>query len=395
VRPALLAFIALSTAIGSSSAQQLTPNLPKLGASWTDVGYPKFYWTPTNGASFGLYYAQVRPPGFDDWDDAPPYRANISLDGEISTSGSYRLGFEFKFPNFFPGWRVDLRFWTMRHARQNYFGIGNETEFDANNVTDEQPYYYKMDRRRLFLRGTVQRRLISELRALAGFHLERWRLDTLSGPSLLGEQAQAGSGPPLGVGSWQGEIRLGLVFDTRDDEVTPRRGVLIEALLNGADATVVGDVSYTRFTGSVAAFGSAGDRLILGGRVVGQALSGSPPIGTYFTIEASERAYHGLGGGSSHRGIAADRFLARNKLLANLDARLLLSGARQVVAVDLLCFIDVGRVFQPGDDFTLAGLHLGAGLGPIITVGRNGIIGWTVGWGPDKLQVHTLTSWTF
>ena len=395
MRPALLTIIALAVVSGPGSAQQLTPNLPKLGASWTDVGYPKIYWTPSNGASFGIYYAQVRPPGFDDWDDPPPYRANVSVDGEISTSGSYRLGLEFKFPSFFPGWRIDLRLRTIRHARQNYFGIGNDTDFDDNNVTEEQPYYYKMDRRRLFVRGTAQRRLISGLRALAGFHLERWRLDTLTGPSLLAEQASAGSGPLIGTDMWQGELRLGLVFDTRDDEVAPRGGVLIEALFAGADSNVVGDLSYTRLTGTAAAFRSVGERLVLGGRVVGQAMGGSPPAGAYFAVEASERTYHGLGGSSSHRGMAADRLLAPNKFFANLDARFLLSGAHHVVTVDLLGFIDIGRVFRPDDDFTLAGLHLGAGLGPIITIGRNGIIGWTVAWGPDRLQVHTLTSWTF
>ncbi|UCG85204.1 MAG: BamA/TamA family outer membrane protein [Gemmatimonadota bacterium] len=395
MRPALVAFLALAAVIDSSTAQQITPNLPKLGSSWTDVGYPKIYWTPANGASFGLYYAQLRPPGFNDWDDAPPYRANISIDGEISTSGSYRLGLEFKFPSFFPGWRFDLRFRTTRLARQNYFGIGNETAFDNNKVTDAQPYYYKMDRRRLFLRGTAQRQLFSRLRALAGFHLEGWQLDTLRGPSLLGEQTQAGLGPPIGSRTWQVNLRLGLVFDSRDDEVTPRRGALIEALFDGADSTIVGDVSYARFTAAAAAFQSVGERLTLGARVVGQAMSGSPPVGTYFTIEASERAYHGLGGSSSHRGLATGRFLAQDKLFANLDARFLLGGQRQVVTVDLLGFIDVGRVFQPGDDFTLARLHVGAGLGPMITIGRNGIIGWTFAWGPDQLQVHTLTSWTF
>ncbi len=395
MRPALLTTVALAVVSGPGSAQQLTPNLPKLGSSWTDVGYPKIYWTPSNGASFGIYYAQVRPPGFDDWDDPPPYRANISVDGEISTSGSYRLGLEFKFPSFFPGWRFDLRLWTIRHARQNYFGIGNDTDFDDTNVTEEQPYYYRMDRRRLFVRATAQRRLISGLRAAAGFHLERWRLDTLTGPSLLAEQASAGSGPLIGTNTWQGELRLGLAFDTRDDEVAPRGGVLIEALFAGADSNVVGDLSYTRLTGSAAAFRSVGERLVLGGRVVGQAMSGSPPAGAYFAVEASESTYDGLGGRSSHRGMAADRFLAPNKFFANLDARFLLSGAHQVVTVDLLGFIDIGRVFRPDDHFTLAGLHLGAGLGPIITIGRNGIMGWTVAWGPDKLQVHTLTSWTF
>jgi outer membrane protein assembly factor BamA len=395
VRKSLVALLAFSIGASSGSAQQLLPNLPKIGSSWNDVGYPKIYWTPSNGASFGLYYAQFRPPGFDDWDDSPPYRASISLDGELSTSGRYRLGFEFKFPSFFSGWRFDLRFWTMRLARQNYFGLGNDTELDDSNVSEQQPYYYRMDRRRLFLRGTAQRQLSSGLRVLAGFHMERWRLDTLPGPSLLAEHAKAGLGPPVGTNTWQGEVRLGLVFDTRDDEVAPRRGVLVEALLGAADSTLVGDLSFLRLTGTAAVFRAVGERLTLGGRIVGQAMSGSPSPGAYFSIEASERFYEGLGGTRSHRGMATDRFLAQDKLFANLDVRFLLGGRRQLGSVDLLGFIDIGRVFGSDDDFTLDGLHVGAGVGPLITIGRNGTIGWTLAWGPDQLQLHALTSWTF
>ena len=394
MRSRLLSIAAVLTIGGSSSAQTIV-DLPTLGSSWTDVGYPKIYWTPTNGASFGLYYAQVRPPGYDDWDDPPPYRARIALDGEIATSGSHRLGLEFKLPNSLPGWRFDLRLWTIRHARQNYFGIGNESEFESDNVTDGQPFYYRMDRRRSFVRGTVQRRLISGLRAVAGFHFERWRLDTLSGPSLLGEQVQAGLAPLVGVNTWQGEFRLGMVLDTRDDEVTPRRGVLIEALFGIADSSVVGDVNFTRFTGSAAVFHAIGERLVLGGRVVGQTLSGSPPVGSYFAVEASERAFEGLGGASSHRGLHTDRFLGQDKLLANIDARYRLTGLSQMATVDLVGFIDFGRVFQASDDFSLKALHVGGGVGPIITIGRNGVIGWTFAWGPDKLIVQTHTRWMF
>lgn len=393
----LLAAFVLVTVAGSATAQRIIPNLPTLGSSWTDIGYPKAYWTPTNGLSFGLYYSQIRPPGYDDWDAPPPYRASISLDAEISTSGSYHVGLDFKFPNFFPGWRFDLRFWTLRAARQNYFGIGNGTTYDGDNVTDDQQYYYKMDRRRLFIRGTAQRHIVGGLRALAGFHIERWKLDTLSGTTLLGDQVQAGLAPLVGTPVWQPSLRLGLVFDTRNDEVTPRRGVLIEALFDVADSNVVGDVSFTRFTLSTAVYHSLLDeKLVLGGRIVGQSLNGSPPAGTYFTIGASERAYNGLGGSLSHRAIYTDRFLAQDKLFGNFDIRYMISGAPQIGTVSLLGFVDVGRVFQPTeDDFTLKGLHVGGGLGPVLTIGRNGIVGITFGWGPDKLIVQTQTSWAF
>ncbi len=396
MRPALLALIVLTAATGSGSAQ--IPDLPTLGSSWTDLGYPKLYWTPTNGATFGLYYAQIRPPGFDDWDAPPPYRASISLDGEISVSGTYQLGLEFKFPNFFPGWRLDLRTWVIRNAQQNYFGLGNDSEFDKDNVTDAQPDFYKMDRHRLFVRATAQRRIIGGIRALLGLNLERWRLDTIPGSTLLGEQVQAGLGPIVGSSIGEVTLRLGLVFDTRDDELAPSRGVWIEALLDIADSSVVGDLSYRRGLFSTAAYFSLSQRLVVGGRIVGQSMSGTPPAGAYFTIEASERAYEGLGGRTSHRGLRTDRLLGRDKLFGNLEVRYLMTGQPQVGTLTWLGFVDLGRVFQPPEEdfrITVDGMHVGAGLGPILTIGRNGVIGWTFAVGPDGFIVQTLTSWTF
>jgi hypothetical protein len=397
VRPAL-ASLAVLIATTSSSSAQVIPDLPTIGSSWTDVGYPKLYWTPTNGFTFGLYYAQIRPPGFDDWDDPPPYRASISLDGEISVSGSHHLGLDFKFPNFFPGWRLNLRTWVIRHAKQNYFGLGNESDFDKNNVTDAQPDFYRMDRHRFFIRATAQRRVIGGLRALLGLQLERWRLDTIPGTTLLGEQVQAGLGPTVGASSGDVDLRLGLVFDTRNDEVAASRGVLIEALVAIADSTVAGDVSYRRGTLAAAGYFSWNERWVVAGRLVGQSMTGTPPPGTYFTIEASERGYDGLGGRLSHRGIPTDRFLGRDKLFGNLEIRYQMTGQPEVGTLTWLAFLDAGRVFQPpSEDFrlTLDGMHVGGGLGPILTIGRTGVLGWTFGVGPDGLIVQTLTSWTF
>ncbi len=399
MRPALLVTLAL-LAVPSSSPAQI-PNLPTFGSSWIYVGYPKVFYTARNGLTVGLYYVQFRPPGSRDWDEPPPYRASVAVDGQVSTSGSKYIRLDALFPNFLPGWRFGLRFNAQRRARQNYFGIGNATEFDDDNVTDAQPFFYQADRHRLFLRGELQRRVISGLRILAGFHFERWRLDTLPGPSLLGGDATAGVDPTIGVSTWDATARFGLVFDTRDDEVYPFKGVLLQAIFGVADSTVAGDLSYTRATVSAAGYLSIGEHLRLAGRVLGQALGGSPRIGSYYLVEASDRPFSGLGGSSSHRGLAQHRFLGEDILLVNLDARYQLLGERQVVTVDLLGFFDAGRVFQPGgadgEEFrvTLDGMHVGAGLGPVLTIGRTGVLGMTLGVGTDGLQVLAHTRWTF
>ncbi len=396
MRSALPTAFALLALAGASSAQ--IPDLPTFGSSWLDHGYPRLYYTPTNGVAVGLYYAQFRPLGYDDWDAPQPYRANIALDGLITSTGTRRLGLEAKFPSLVPGWRFDMRLWTERQARQNYFGIGNETEFDKENISDLQAHFYRLDRHRLFARGSIQKSLVSDLRALVGFHVERWRLDTLPGPTLYGDQVVAGSAEPPGQATDEASIRLGLVFDSRDDEVSATRGTLIEAIYSRADSMVGGDVSYERITASAAGYVTPTERLTLAGRVVAQAMGGSPPPGTYYLVEASGTAYQGLGGPTSHRALRTDRFLGEDKLFGNLDIRYRFVGERHVFSATLVGFLDVGRVFQPGEDqfeVTLDGMHVGAGLGPLLMIGRSGVLGWTLAVGPDGLTVQTHLGWTF
>ncbi len=396
MRRTLVASLALLTAAGAGAAQ--IPNLPTLGASWLDIGYPRLYYTPTNGLAVGLYYAQFRPLGFEDWDAPPPYRASLSIDGLISMSGTGRLGIEGKFPKLVPGWRFELRLWMRREARQNYFGIGNATEADGDNVTDAQPYYYRQDRKRMYARGTVQREIVRGLRALAGFHIERFRIDTLEGPSLYGNQVVTGLVPSPDRATVDASVRIGLVFDSRDDEVDPTRGVQIEAVYSHADSTLMGDVSYTRITVIAAGHVPLTERVSLGARIVGQGMGGAPPFGTYYSIETSDAAFQGLGGPKSHRGLAADRFLGEDKLFGNFDVRYRAVGERHLFSGNFVGFLDVGRVFEPGaDDFslTLRDMHVGGGVGVIITYSRSGVLGWTIGYGPDGPVFQTQVGWIF
>ncbi len=382
---------------GSPSAAQI-PDLPTLGASWTDVGYPKLFYTPRNGLSVGLHYAQVRPPGFDDWDAPPPYRAALSVDGQLSTSGSKKLTLAARFPSFFPGWRVGLVFEAERDARQNYFGIGNRSAFDSDLINDAQPHFYQSDHRRTFLRGEIQRRLAGGLRLLAGFHVERWRLDTLDGASRLARDRADQVNPYIDVSVSDVSARFGLVFDTRDDEIQTHRGVNVEIVVAAADSQVAGDVTYRRVFAAASGYLPLGDRFVVAARVIGQAMTGAPPLGSYYLIEAGTDPFDALGGARSHRGLQEHRFLGEDKLFGNLEARYAVAGDRQVGGVVLVGFLDVGRVFQPGEDdfrLTLRGHHVGGGLGPMLNIGRTGVLGATLGLGPDGVIVHAHTRWAF
>ncbi len=372
------------------------PPMPALGRDWMAIAYPKLFYAGREGMTFGFFTGQVLPHTFDDFFAPPPYRAALLLDGQLSTSGSKHLRLDARLPRAVDGWRFVLSLAGLRSAREPYFGLGNASIYDRANETDAQPHFYRSDRVRLFARGEVQRRLVGPLRVVAGFHAERWKLDTLPGPSQLARDALTGA--VTGVGRYASDVstRIGLVLDTRNDEPAPTRGVLLQAIYGVADSSVLGDLSYTRLTISAAGFLPVTERLTLAARVLGQSIGGSPGVGTLYLIEASDEPFRGIGGDRSHRALRTNRLLGADKLLANFDVRYTVFEQPTAARVTLLAFLDAGRVF-PGDDFqvTTDGLHVGGGGGFFLQVLRNAILGTTIGTGPDGVVVKLHTEWSY
>ena len=67
--------------------------------------------------------------------------------------------------------------------------------------------------------------------------------------------------------------------------------------------------------------------------------------------------------------------------------------------VSLLGFFDAGRVFDDVDAekfrITTADLKVGGGTGLFVQIGRAGIIGFTIGVGPDGVSSDAHSKWTF
>ena len=276
-------------------------------------------------------------------------------------------------------------------------GIGNATLFDSDSVTGAQPNFYRAVRTQYIARSEIQRVLVGPLRALVGLNMERWTLAARAGPSVLATDLTRD--PSIGVPTNDFSARVGLVFDTRDDEVASGRGVLVEAIWGVADSSIAGDLSYTRTTLSARGFVTPSPRLQLGARVVAQIMSGSPRVGSFYLIEGSERLSEGIGGGDTHRALRRNRLLGRDKLFTNIDVRYALFAIPTLYRVSLLGFLDAGRVFDDadGEDFhvTTNGLKVGGGSGLFFQLGRAGLMGFTIGVGPDGVANHFYTKWTF
>jgi outer membrane protein assembly factor BamA len=378
----------------SAAAQEAEPTLPRY--TWLDVAYPKLFYTVQDGLTAGAYLALISPLGFRDYDLPPAYRAAFSLSGQLSTSGSRELILEARLPQLFRGWRLVGTLSARRRARENYFGLGNDAAYDSRNVTAGQEHYYRSLQVRWTGRTEIQRHVVGGLRLLAGFHAERWRVDTLSGPSQLRIDAMAGADPAIGRWVTDVSVRAGAVFDTRDSETAPHRGVLLEFIHARAASGLGSELDYNRTTASAAGYIPIGELLVIAARVVGQTMGGSPVLGTYYLVEASDRPYEALGGPASHRGLFEHRLLGRHKLFANLDLRYDLYAVPTLARLTLAGFLDAGRVFE-GEDFRLTtdGMKLGGGGGIFFQFGRAGILGTTLGYGPDGFTLQAHTRWTY
>jgi outer membrane protein assembly factor BamA len=190
-------------------------------------------------------------------------------------------------------------------------------------------------------------------------------------------------------------LRLGLVFDTRDREASPQNGVLLEALHSRADADVAGDLTYSRTTVSARGWLAFNEKWGVAARVAGETMGGTPAVGSYFTIEGSERRVEALGGPESHRGLYRFRFLDADKLLGNFEVRYAIYP--YFVRPVLVAFVDVGRVFPAGElELTTDDLKVGGGLGLYIQLlSENALLGGTVGYGPDGIAVQGAWRWAF
>jgi outer membrane protein assembly factor BamA len=392
IRAALALLVGLCAAAPQAAAQ-LLHILPR-NTRWVDVGYPKLFWIPREGVTAGGYYGIIRPQAYSDFESAAPVEALVSLDGQISASGSRFIALDAWAPNLVKGWRFHLTVAAKHWNREPYFGIGNATTADSSSIAGADEFY-RMRRIRNYVRGEVQRRVVGRLRVLVGWHAEHYFLDTLAARSQFAYDRAAGANPRIGVGTNDVSVRVGLVYDTRDREAAPQRGVLLEAIQGFADADILGDLTYQRTTLSARAFLPLTERWGLAGRIAGETMGGTPGLDSYFEMEASDRPFGVLGGPDSHRALYRNRFLGADKLLGNLEVRyvVLPYGLRTVA----FGFLDAGRVFGPGD-FTLTtdGLKVGGGLGAMIQLlSETALIGPSLGIGPDGLTFQLHWRWTF
>jgi len=196
-------------------------------------------------------------------------------------------------------------------------------------------------------------------------------------------------------------LRVGVLWDTRDQEIGPHRGTWAEALVQRVSTGLGATNDFTPWTTTVRQYVPLGRRLTFAQRVVAQGIDGDAPFDELATIQSSFKQQEGLGGSGSIRGIPKDRYIGKALVLGNSELRWRaadFSLMRRDAFLALSGFVDAGRVWsdklvvsEPLDD-----LHVGYGGGVRVGIGPSFIVSTDVGHSSEsKAAIYVGLGWMY
>jgi len=180
-----------------------------------------------------------------------------------------------------------------------------------------------------------------------------------------------------------------LVYDTRDDETDPRRGQYHEAFLRySPGGTGFFPYRYEQVEAVARGYYTfPGDKITIAGRALFDLQLDNPP---FYELARYEDTY-ALGGSKGVRGVPAQRYYGRMKVLGNLEGRFDLftfHALGKELRFAVATFFDAGRLWadiqpHPELDGTGFGLKWGTGGGLRLQQGRTFSIRLDLAWSPD------------
>jgi hypothetical protein len=311
-----------------------------------------------------------------------------ALDGATGASfrGTRYAAVRFRAPGLWQDWRLDASLVAERLARFGYFGLGNDTEFDKDLVTDDMPFLFRVRRIRYEGRVEVTRRIRGPFHVALRTDVGQVRFTTLPGPSTFVDD--------FGDGLEQDDVsgRLALIYDTRDNEFNTLRGVLAEA---GAQVGS-GNDGYSRLYGVVRGYLPVREGTVVAARIAASGMGGTPTLYARSNLPTWNDQVPLLGGEYSHRSFDTGRFIGKGALFGNLEVRHDLLPFGDLGALSLLAFLDAGRVFEEESfRFTTDDLHVGGGGGIALRILRSTIFVFNFAGGPDGFNFSVGNGWMF
>lgn len=303
-----------------------------------------------------------------------PTTSGIEITGRIAASGSRSGQLAFDYPGLWPGWRMLVMVGADRLQRAPYFGLGNTPVGD----TADAIRYFRYSLLRYTAAGVVQRNLAKHVRLHLGAQGRRYWARPLTGDTtLLLRDLITGTVTDTGAQN-SVELRAGLLYDTRDEEATPSRGLFLEALAGRG----VADLTYTRYALGARAFIPLGEMTVLGVRQSVELADRAIPFYVMYERFTSWRPEDGFGGNTSLRVTVPGRFLAPNRAITSVDLRykkLDVPLPTSPFRLWFVAFADAGRLWMNSETPDLHGLHWDVGGAALLQFSKGTLFGLNVG----------------
>lgn len=401
------------------------------------TGIPDFSSDPVTGFGFGartnIFWNGKRDNALFPY---TPYLARLKANAAYYSSNARELVLSLDLP-YYKGtrWRFKIDFKAQQNPANLYFGLTEATLGPLrlpSTPADGPAYgtYRDFDRARKTLRPGAsgepafvtdalsnrfrETEFMLNLKADYALGKGRWRimggyeiqhlsyatfegLDTDAIDPVTGAHTTAPNGTSLlrrdfeqglisGLdGGWVSIIQTALIYDTRDFEPDPTRGVYFEIANEYAGKYIGSQFDFDKLfiQGRYYRQLPWGPRTVLAGRVgIGSVFGKNAPFFEYQDQWSPEASVNALGGRHSLRGYRANRFLARSMWFTNIELRVRLAeirAGRQHFAFGIAPFFDAGTVRDRWQDLSFRDIKISGGGGLRIAWNQSTILSFDYG----------------
>lgn len=388
----------------------------KVKTGWNFGGIPVVAYDSDIGFKYG---AVVNVFHYGDGSQYPKYRHSLFFEWSRTTKGSGINQFTYDSEYLIPGIRISAEASLLTEQSLDFFGFnGYESYYNANAEDEESSeyisrMYYNLDRKLTRLRADFQGKITGrQFRWFAGVEHNNVRMGTVDIDKLNKGKDEEDMLPDtallydryvewglIGAGDAKGGsatlAKAGVVYDTRDIEANPMKGIWTDLQFLVAPSFLGNDRSYSRMAITHRQYFTLKPEVLsLACRLSYQAkLGGTMPwyMLPFVYNTAPSMTRDGLGGAKTIRGVLRNRVVGEDFLYGNFEVRWKFIRTilfNQNVYLALSGFLDGGLVTGPfelpdvSDSDALSylsqggeeKLHLGAGAGFHFVMNQNFVI---------------------
>lgn len=318
------------------------------------------------------YGALLNIYNFGDGSSYPNYKSYWYFEASFFTKGSKLFQVQYDNMNIFPGVRLSAAVEVNLDGAMDFYGYNGYQSLYDRSLIDQGNYSakYKFKRNNVTAKADFVGNITEHLKWEAGYHFDYFDIGAINRakvnkgkkegklfpddePTIYEEYVKWGLiSEDQAKGGYVSSIRLGLVYDSRDKEGAPTRGIWADAHVTAAPKWLGSSHDFYRYNFTWRQYFPLlnRDRLTLAYRLNYTGTFGSDiPFYSmpYMNVMGKDKDRDGMGSYNTVRGIMRDRIVGLDMALYNVELRFRFPSfiiAKQNIAFGLSAFSDGAMV---------------------------------------------------